>query len=128
MNLVEKNQIAYAELINRCWEDPDYLAKFKEDPASALEEFGIETVAGAKYHIVSSEDMQPDTAEDIYLPYAENPKTHKLSIEEVDKIAGGGFFYKKSNVFINTNIGVDTQGAVESLAAAVTVEVAAVYG
>ena len=39
--------IAYAELVNRCWEDPEYLAKFKEDPISALEEFRIPTKSGA---------------------------------------------------------------------------------
>ena len=128
MYLIEKNQIAYAELINRCWEDPEFLAKFKEDPASALQEYGIETKSGVTYHIVSSNEMKPDTEEDVYLPYADNPKTRKLNIEELKDAAGGGFFYKHSNVIYNTNIGVDTQGVAETLAAAVTVEVAAVYG
>lgn len=128
MDQMKNNQIAYAELLNRCWEDPSYLAKFREDPAACLSDFGIETVPGARYHVVAPDDMKPNTDEDIYLPYTENPETRELSFEELDDAAGGGFVWKTSNIVVRTNVVADTQGAVETLAAAVTVSVAAAVG
>ena len=128
MDQIKKNLIAYAELLNRCWDDPEFLAKFKEDPAPVLEEYGIRTIKGARYHVVEAEDMKPDTQEDIYLPYKDTPEVRQLSVEELSDVAGGGFVWKSSNVVVRSNIAVDTQGAVESMAAAVTVEVAALYG
>ena len=45
MDLIKTDQIAYAELLNRCWEDPAYLAKFREDPVACLTDFGIGTTS-----------------------------------------------------------------------------------
>lgn len=44
--------IAYAEIMNRCWEDPAYLERFRSDPGAVLEEYGIPTLAGVRYHVV----------------------------------------------------------------------------
>ena len=89
MNQENTVRIAYGKLLSRCWKEPDYLAKFREDPAACLEEFGIPTVSGANYHIVKPEEMQPNTEQDIYLPYTEKPKTRELSIDMVDAVASG---------------------------------------
>ena len=85
----EKVNIAYAELLNRCWDDPAYLAKFKADPAAALEDFGIPTVPGATYHIVAESEMKPSTAEDVYLPYQDKPGLNMLDDDAFDAVAGG---------------------------------------
>ena len=57
----KKKHIAYAELINHCWEDAAYLEKFRKDPAAVLAEAGIETVPGARYHVLEQ------TAEHVYV-------------------------------------------------------------
>ena len=89
MNQENNVRIAYGKLLNRCWKDPKYEAKFRENPAACLEEFGMPTVPGAKYHIVKPEDMPPSTEQDIYLPWIEKPKTRELSIDMVDAVASG---------------------------------------
>ena len=128
MDQGQKNNIAYAELLNRCWDDPAYLAKFKENPSAALEEFGIPTVPGATYHVVAEDEMKPSTEKDIYLPYSEKPKLQVMNDDLLDDVAGGGFVYKKSNIVVNTNaIGQnDVVAYTEAAAATVSVEVA--YG
>ena len=128
MNQEKNYRIEYGELLNRCWKDPKYLAKFRENPAAVLEDFGIPTVPGARYHVVNQDEMKPSTTEDIYLPYMEKPKTRELSIEDVDDVAGGGWFITSSNVVVNGNVAIDGAVAVESIAAAVTVSVAAAVG
>ena len=121
-------RIAYSELLNRCWEDPEYLAKFKENPAAALEDFGIPTVPGAQYHIVARDEMKPSTMEDIYLPFQEKPGLQTLNDDMLDDAAGGGFLITNSNVITNANVVADTAAAIESLAAAVTVSVTVAVG
>ena len=143
MNQENNVRIAYGKLLSRCWKEPDYLAKFREDPAACLEEFGIPTVSGANYHIVKPEEMQPNTEQDIYLPYTEKPKTRELSIDMVDAVASGsydeymtagemeamaGIFITKSNVVVNSNAVVDGTVGVESIAGAVTIVAAVTIG
>ncbi len=89
MDQIKKNKIAYNKLLNKCWDEPEYLAKFREDPAMCLAEFGIQPIPGAKYHIVAPEEMKPSTNEDIYLPYMPKPEVTNLSAETLNKIAGG---------------------------------------
>ena len=95
--------IAYAELINRCWEDPAYMAKFKEDPAAALEEFGIPTVPGANYHIVAPDDAKPNTEKDIYLPYQDKPSLQTVGDDMLDAAAGGTLISPHSNTNVIQN-------------------------
>ena len=120
--------IIYAELVNRCWDDPEYLAKFKEDPAAALEEFGIPTVAGANYHIVAPGEMKPSSKEDIYLPFQDKPGLQVMGDDMLDDVAGGGFIYKHSNIIANTNAIAQNDVAAYSEAAAVTISVEVAYG
>ena len=128
MDQAKKNNIAYAELLNRCWEDAGYLAKFKADPAAALEEFGIPTVAGATYHVVPEDEVKPSTETDIYLPYFEKPALAKLDDSMLEDAAGGGVFITNSNFVYNKNAvaSADAIGYSEAIAATVSVEVA--YG
>ena len=128
MDQKKKYLIAYGELLNRCWDDPEYLAKFKADPAAALEDFGIETVPGARYHIVAPEDMKQSTMEDIYLFYMDNPDDQELDEEMIGKVAGGGFIITKSNIVTNGNVLVDAAAVAETLAGVVTVSVAVTVG
>ena len=143
MNQENNVRIAYGKLLNRCWKDPKYEAKFRENPAACLEEFGMPTVPGAKYHIVKPEDMPPSTEQDIYLPWIEKPKTRELSIDMVDAVASGsydeymtagemeamaGIFITKSNVVVNSNAVVDGTVGVESIAGAVTIAMAVTIG
>ena len=120
--------IAYAELVNRCWEDPEYLAKFKEDPISALEEFRIPTKSGATYHVVSLNDIKPSTEEDIYLPFQEKPGLQSMGDDMLDNVAGGSFMIKNSNLIANANVVAqnDIVGYSEAAVATISVEVA--YG
>jgi hypothetical protein len=120
--------IAYAELVNRCWEDPAYLAKFKEDPAAALEEFGIPTVPGATYHIVAPNDVKPNTETDIYLPYQDKPGLQTLEDDMLDGAAGGGFVWKHSNIIANANAVAQENAVGYSEAAAVTIATAVTVG
>lgn len=120
--------IAYAELVNRCWDDPEYLAKFKEDPAAALEEFGIPTVPGATYHIVAPNDVKPNTETDIYLPYQDKPGLQTMGDDMLDAVAGGGFVYKNSNVITNKNAVASGDVVAYAEAAAVTVAVEVACG
>lgn len=89
MDQIKKNNIAYGKLLNKCWDDPDYLEKFRKDPAACLEEFGIKTIPGAKYHIVAPEEMKPSTREDVYLYYMPKPEVVNLDDDVLKKIAGG---------------------------------------
>ena len=89
MDQAKKNEIAYAELLNRCWEDAGYLEKFMADPAAALEEFGIPTVPGATYHVVPEDEVKPSTETDIYLPYKEKPGLRALDDDMLEQAAGG---------------------------------------
>ena len=57
MDQKKEKRIAYAELLNRCWEDAEYLERFRNDPATVLAEAGIETVTGAVYHVVEQSDV-----------------------------------------------------------------------
>ena len=117
MSQSDKNNVAYAELVNRCWDDPEYLAKFKADPAAALEEFGIPTVAGANYHIVAPGEMKPSTKEDIYLPFQDKPGLRTLGDDLLDEAAGG----TSVNLVMpfSSTIAVETiEGIIESLATA----------
>ena len=84
-----KNNIAYAKLLNKCWEDPAYLEKFRADPAAALAEFGITAPAGARFHIVAPEEMKPSTQEDVYLYYIPKPEVANLDDRALDQVAGG---------------------------------------
>lgn len=120
--------IVYAELVNRCWDDPDFLAKFKENPIAALEEFGIPTVAGATYHVVSPDDVKPNTETDIYLPFQDKPGLQTLNDDLLDAAAGGGFVYKHSNVVTNKNVAASGDVVAYAEAAAVTVAAAVAYG
>ncbi len=52
MEQKKDKRIAYAEILNRCWEDAEFLKRFRSCPADILTEFGIETVPGADYHVV----------------------------------------------------------------------------
>ena len=128
MDQAEKNNIAYAELLNRCWEDAGYLAKFKADPAAALEEFGIPTVVGATYHVVPEDEVKPSTETDIYLPYYEKPSLTTLDDDMLDAAAGGGFMIKNSNVILNKNAVAQADVGVYSEAAVATVSVEVAYG
>lgn len=89
MDKIKKNYIAYGKLLNKCWDDPDYLAKFREDPATCLEEFGIRAIPGAKYHIVAPEEMKPSTKEDVYLYYMPKPEVVNLDDDVLKNIAAG---------------------------------------
>lgn len=89
MTQAKNNNIAYSELLNRCWEDPEYLAKFKENPIAALEDFGIPTIPGAKYHVVPENEVKPSTEADIYLPYKEKPGLVTLDDDMIEEAAGG---------------------------------------
>lgn len=93
----KNNNIAYSELLNRCWEDPEYLAKFKENPIAALEDFGIPIVPGAKYHVVPENEAKPSTDEDIYLPYKERPGLVTLDDDMLEEAAGGTFICPSTN-------------------------------
>ena len=124
----EKINIAYAELINRCWEDADFLAKFKENPAAALEEFGIPTIPGATYHVVAEADMKPSTETDIYLPYEDKPKLRTLDDDMMDDAAGGGILITKSNIITNANAIAQNDAVGYSEAVAVTISVEVTYG
>lgn len=121
-------RIAYSELLNRCWEDPEYLAKFQADPIAALEDFGIPTVPGAKYHIVPQDELKPSTEEDIYLPFQEKPGLRMLGDEMLDGAAGGGFLITKSNIVANQNVIADGTAVGESIAVAVTIAVEVAIG
>ena len=120
--------IAYAELINRCWDDPKYLAAFKENPIAALEEYGIPTVPGATYHIVAPNDVKPNTEKDVYLPYQDKPGLQTMGDDMLDDVAGGGFIYKNSNVVTNKNVAATGDVVAYAEAAAVTVAAAVTYG
>ena len=89
MDQIKKNNIAYAKLLNKCWDDPAYLEKFRADPAAALKEFGIPTPPNARYHIVAPQDMKPSTKEDVYLYYMDKPEVTSLNDETLSKVAGG---------------------------------------
>lgn len=89
MDQIRKNNIAYAKLLNKCWDDPAYLEKFRADPAAALKEFGIPTPPNARYHIVAPVDMKPSTDEDVYLYYTERPRITTLDDKLLNKVAGG---------------------------------------
>ena len=89
MNQIKKNNIAYGKLLNKCWEDPAYLEKFRADPAAALREFGIPTPPNARYHIVDPKDMKPSTNEDVYLFYMDKPEVTSLSDSTLNQVAGG---------------------------------------
>ena len=116
--------IAYAELINRCWEDPAYLAKFKEDPAAALKEFGIPTVPGATYHVVPLDELKPGTETDIYLPYQDKPALQTVGDDMLDAAAGGaGIVWKHSNIIANANVVAQNDVAAYAEAGVVTVAV-----
>lgn len=114
MDQIKKNNIAYAELLNRCWDDQEYKSKFFEDPATVLQQYGIETVPGARYHIVEPEKMQPSTPEDIYLPFTPQPKFRLLDDQDLTAVASGDWFYMNSNVVVNVNATVDASVAVET--------------
>ena len=114
MDQIKKNNIAYAELLNRCWDDQEYKAKFFEDPATVLQQYGIETVPGARYHTVEPEKMQPSTPEDIYLPITPQPKFRLLDDQDLTAVASGDWFYMNSNVVVNVNATVDASVAVET--------------
>ena len=128
MDQANKYDIAYAELLNRCWDDAEYLAKFKENPAAALEEFGIPTVAGATYHIVPEDEIKPSTATDIYLPYFDKPGLTTLDDDMLDSAAGGGFIITKSNAITNSNVIAQNDVGVYAEAVAATVSVEVAYG
>ena len=89
MDQIKKNNIAYGKLLNKCWDDPAYLEKFRADPAAALKEFGIPTPPNARYHIVAPQDMKPSTKEDVYLYYMDKPEVTSLNDETLSKVAGG---------------------------------------
>ena len=128
MDQVIKNRIAYAELLNRCWDEPEYLERFREDPESCLKEYGIDAPPEARYHIVAPEDMQMSTDEDVYLYYMEKPATGELDEEALEKVAGGGWFWTSSNILVNSNAMVDGTAVGESIAVAVTIVAVAVIG
>ena len=89
MDQIKTNNIAYAKLLNKCWDDPAYLEKFRADPAAALKEHGIPTPPNARYHIVDPKDMKPSTNEDVYLYYVDKPQITSLSDAALTKVAGG---------------------------------------
>ena len=89
MDQIKKNNIAYAKLLNKCWDDPAYLEKFRADPAAALKEHGIPTPPNARYHIVDYKDMKPSTNEDVYLYYMDKPQISSLNDAMLTKVAGG---------------------------------------
>ena len=95
--------IAYAGLVNRCWDDPEYLERFKGNPAAALEEFGIPTVPGATYHIVAPGDVKPNTEKVVYLPYQDKPGLRALEDDMLDAAAGGTFISPHTNTTVIQN-------------------------
>ena len=128
MDKAKNQEIAYAELVNKCWEDPGYLAKFKADPAAALKEFGIEAPENATYHIVAPADLQPNTDTDIYLPYEDKPALKTMGDDTLDSMAGGGFMITSSNIITNKNAIAANDIAVDTEAAAVVMAVEVAYG
>lgn len=104
------------------------MAQFKENPVAALEEFGIPTVPGATYHIVSQDEMQPNTATDVYLPYVDKPTLRTLDDDMLDSAAGGGILITKSNIITNKNAVAVSDAAVATEVAAATVSVEVAYG
>ena len=73
MDQKKNTRIAYGELLNRCWEDAGYLEHFRSCPADALAEFGIDTVAGANYHVVDQ------SMEQLYIVAAEETTEDRIS-------------------------------------------------
>ena len=128
MDQAKNYNIVYAELVNRCWDDPEFLAKFKENPIAALEEFGIPTVLGATYHVVSPNDVKPNTETDIYMPYQDKPGLQTMGDDMLDDVAGGGIVYKHSNIVTNKNAVAQGDVVAYAEAAAVTVAAAVAYG
>ena len=129
MKMDKKERIAYAELLNRCWEEPEYLVKFRKDPAAALEDFGLPTAPGARYHVVDADRIVPSTPEDIYLPFMPRPETVELNDQMLEAVACGkdtdtdnlgDFFYLNSNIAVNLNVAADTMTAVETSAVIMT--------
>ena len=119
MEQSKNNNIAYSELLNRCWEDPEYLAKFKDDPIAALEDFGISTVPGAKYHVVPENEMKPSTEVDIYLPYKEKPGLVTLDDDMLEEAAGGTFICPSTITIEVQSTSVLEQTSVNTLIAGV---------
>ena len=128
MDKAKNQEIAYAELVNKCWEDPGYLAKFKADPAAVLAEFGIEVPEGVTCHIVAPADMQPNTATDIYLPYEDKPALKTMGDDALDGMAGAGWVITSSNIITNKNAIAVNDVAVDTEAAAVAMAVEVAYG
>ena len=80
-------KIAYAELLNCCWEDPTYLERFRKDPAAVLKEHGLPTLDGARYHVV---EQTPECI-NIVLPENAPAETAKILTADLKKKAGESF-------------------------------------
>ncbi|MEO6827363.1 MAG: NHLP leader peptide family RiPP precursor [Microbacteriaceae bacterium] len=73
---------AFAKVVARSWDDPDFRAKLLADPAGVLESnTGFQLPAGKRLEIVE------DTDEVIHVTLPARPA--ELSDDELDEVAGG---------------------------------------
>jgi len=65
-----KSQVAYGEIVAKCWEDAAYKKEFIQDPEAKLTEAGIAVEEGVSYKVIEA----PKLVQYIVLPY-ENSKS-----------------------------------------------------
>ena len=74
----------WATLVARSWEDPYLMRRLLEEPASVLQENGVEIPAGSTIRTFE------DDGHTIVLPIAGKPADTELSEAELESVAGGG--------------------------------------
>ncbi len=77
--------MSVSKAIARAWTDADYKAKLLSDPHVALAEHGIEVPAGTTVKVVEN---TADT-QHVVLPVAPPAEAGKVSMDELEKVAGG---------------------------------------
>lgn len=72
----------WSKLIAKTWGDEGLKRRLLANPASVLEEQGLEVPAGQTVHVVEN------TSQDLYLVLPPKP-SEELSAEELEQVAGG---------------------------------------
>lgn len=80
--MTQKDQnLILGEIINRCWDDAAYKARFLKNPNAVLKDAGF-PVGDKNFRVVEN------TADVHYIVLPEKP-SEKISDEELDGVAGG---------------------------------------
>ncbi len=74
----------WANLVTRSWDDPYLRRRLLEEPASVLDENGVEVPGEATIKTFE------DDGDTIVLPIARKPADTELAEEQLEAVAGGG--------------------------------------